>query len=297
MIKDFSFKKYTRLLFYLWVYTLLVILWGAWVRISHSGDGCGDHWPLCAGQVVPDFIQKKTWIEYAHRLMSGLYGLSVIFIFIKIRISKVNSMTKKLSWFLLFFMISEALLGALLVKGQLVTTNDSVSRLVVMTFHQLNSFLLTGVTFLFYLSVRAEISSEKNTTSVPLVIKSYMPLVLFLLLAISGAVASLSTTLFPSISLLQGIMQDFSSESHLFVRLRIIHPALALSIASGFVYWLYQHNHTRAALEFFIAIFIGIITILTLSPVYLKLGHLLIAHLLWARLIYLFVNSPDSSKR
>ena len=295
MIKNISFKKYSRILFYLWLYTLVVILWGAWVRISHSGDGCGDHWPLCAGQVIPDFIQKKTWIEYAHRLMSAIYGLSIIFIFIKIRISKVNIMTKRLSWFLLFFMISEALLGALLVKGQLVTTNDSVSRLVVMTFHQLNSFLLTGVTFLFYLSMRQQ--AEQTINAEVLVIKSYKPFIFFLLLAISGAIASLSTTLFPSISLLQGIVQDFSSDSHLFVRLRILHPVLALSIAGTFVYWLYNHNQTRAAIEFFVAIFIGILTILTLLPVYLKLGHLLIAHLLWARLIYLLVNSPDSSKR
>lgn len=289
MTKALDTKKYSRVLFYLWIYTLLVILWGAWVRISHSGDGCGDHWPLCGGAVVPDFQQKKTWIEYLHRLMSGSYGLIVVYLFFKFRNSNVSHYTKKLSLALLVLMITEALLGAILVKGKLVTTDDSVLRLIVMSFHQLNSFLLTGVTFQFYLALKNEPSEIK--------IKSLKPFIFFLLLAISGAIAALSTTLFPSISLFQGILNDFSSDSHIFVRLRIIHPLLASIIATSFMIWLYVNNHSRIAIEFLIAIFIGVITLLTLSPVYLKLGHLLIAHLLWARLFYLLVNSPDSNKR
>ncbi|MBC7465438.1 MAG: COX15/CtaA family protein [Bdellovibrio sp.] len=274
------------MIFYFWIYTLLVILWGAWVRISHSGDGCGDHWPLCGGEIIPEFKHNKTWIEYAHRLMSGSYGLIVIYFFFKFRKALVSAFTKKLNVALLILMITEALLGAALVKGQLVTTNDSFTRLIVMGFHQLNSFLLTGVTFLFYLALKNEPGQIKLST--------YKPFIFFLLLAVSGAIAALSTTLFPSISLFEGILNDFSTESHLFVRLRIIHPLLASTIATSFMWWLYMKNQSRAALEFLFAIFIGVITLLTLSPVYLKLAHLLIAHLLWARLFYLFVSSPDS---
>ncbi len=282
-------KTFANLLFCFWLYTLLVILWGAWVRISHSGNGCGDHWPLCSGQFFPDLTIKKTWIEYSHRLMSGVYGLLVVVIFVKIKISRYTEQIQRLKWFLLFFMISEALLGALLVKGQLVTTNDSVFRLVVMSFHQLNSFLLTGFTFILYLALKQQ-PERLHLTSVK-------PFLFFILLAVSGAIASLSTTLFPSISLFQGILQDFSGDSHIFVRLRILHPLLAVTIAGSFIYWLYNNNQSRLAAEFLFAIFVGIITLLTLSPVYLKLSHLLIAHLLWARLFYVFVSSPDSSKR
>ena len=282
-------KKYSRILFGLWLYTLLVILWGAWVRISHSGDGCGDHWPLCSGQLIPDFTQNKTWIEYAHRLMSGTYGIIVFYLFYKIKNSSTQPKIKTLNWFFLSLMLSEALLGALLVKGQLVTTNDSVARLIVMSFHQCNSFLLTGVTFLLYLSFRADPS--------PLKIKTYVPLYFFILLAASGAIASLSTTLFPSVSLFEGIVQDFAQNSHLFIRLRILHPLLALLIAGGFVIWLFVNQKVHIAFEFLLAIFIGVITLLSLSPIYLKLAHLAIAHLLWARLLYLFVSSPDSSSR
>ena len=215
-----------RLLYTLWLYTLLVILWGAWVRISHSGDGCGDHWPLCGGNYIPDLTQKKTWIEYAHRLMSGVYGLLVIGIFLKIR-KNPNRLVRSFSWLLLSLMVSEALLGAVLVKSQLVTLNDSISRLMTMSLHQLNSFLLTGTTFLLYWILKT------NSTQLKLASSKY--LFIFALLPLTGAVAALSTTLFPSVSLWQGILQDFSETTHLFLKLRIVHPLMASMIATFFI--------------------------------------------------------------
>src|ERR1041384_7439550 len=58
--------------------TLAVILWGAYVRASRSGDGCGAHWPLCNGSVMPDATHAKTLVEFAHRLTSGLAFLLVV---------------------------------------------------------------------------------------------------------------------------------------------------------------------------------------------------------------------------
>lgn len=287
---SFDQKKWSRILFYFWCYTLLVILWGAWVRISHSGNGCGDHWPLCEGAFIPTTGNHKTWTEYFHRLMSGSYGLIVIYLFFRFRKFSLNSTFQKANLALLILMILEALLGALLVKGQLVTENDSVLRLIAMSFHQLNSFLLTGVTYLLY--SLASTADQNKTLNLPRPV-----LFAFLILPMTGAVAALSSTLFPTISIWQGIVDDFSHDQHLFIRLRVLHPALAITIALSFVYFLYVKNQTRLALEFLAAVAIGVITLLTLSPVYLKLAHLLMAHYLWARLIQMFVSLPDSSKR
>lgn len=288
--KNFDQKKWSRILFYFWCYTLLVILWGAWVRISHSGNGCGDHWPLCEGSFIPTDGSKKTWIEYSHRLMSGSYGLIVVYLFLKFRKVNLSTDFKKANFALLILMILEALIGALLVKGQLVTENDSILRLVVMSFHQLNSFLLTGVTYLLYSLVSKPIQSEKLIFSKPV-------LMAFLILPITGAIAALSSTLFPTISVFQGIIDDFSHDQHLFIRLRILHPVLALTIALGFSYILYAKGQARLAFEFLVAVAVGVVTLLTLSPTYLKLSHLLIAHYLWSRLIQIFVNLPDSNNR
>src|SRR5437763_9798455 len=59
--------------------TLAVILWGAYVRASRSGDGCGAHWPLCNGTVaLPQAGETKTMVEFAHRATSGLDGLAIV---------------------------------------------------------------------------------------------------------------------------------------------------------------------------------------------------------------------------
>jgi len=262
-------QKYKKVFFWFWIYTLLVIIWGAWVRISHSGDGCGDHWPVCQGEFIPDLTQKKTFIEYFHRLMSGAYGLIVIYLWWKLRFLH-KKMTLAHSFLIL--MITEALLGAALVKFNLVTTNDSFLRLIFMSLHQLNSFMLTAVTFLIYKSFDTEFDFRIKKIHI-----------LFIIVPITGAIAALSTTLFPSISLFQGIMDDFNSQSHIFIKLRILHPLLAMIIMTSFIIWLYVKNETRLALETFFAVVIGIITLISLSPVYLKISHLLLAHLLWAR--------------
>ena len=73
--------KWPRFAIYSWGvvgYTLMVIVWGAYVRASGSGAGCGNHWPLCNGQVLPQSGQIETLIELAHRLMSGLSLLLII---------------------------------------------------------------------------------------------------------------------------------------------------------------------------------------------------------------------------
>jgi cytochrome c oxidase assembly protein subunit 15 len=268
-------KKTQKLLLAFWVYTLIVIFWGAWVRISHSGDGCGDHWPLCTGELIPDLTQKKTFIEYFHRLMTGAYGLIVIFIFFKLR-KHTSQLVKNLNVALLILMITEALIGALLVKLNLVTMNDSYMRLVFMILHQLNSFMLTGATYLLFKAINPEFTFKPSKK-----------LLLFLVVSVSGAIAALSVTLFPSISLLQGIIDDFSHDSHIFIKLRVVHPFLASTVMSGFMIWLFMKNQTRFALEILLAMFVGVITLVTLSPVALKIAHLGLAHVLWARFLSL----------
>ncbi len=272
-------KKYRSLLMWFWYYTLLAIVWGAWVRISHSGNGCGDHWPLCNGAFIPEFEHKKTWIEYTHRLMTGFYGLVVFYIFYFFRRFHSDPLIKKLNWALLIAMLVEAGLGALLVKAELVTVNDSVLRLVVMSFHQLNSFILTGVTFVFAMAMSEKIKGQIKVKLTP-------PLILIIVVATSGAIAALATTLFPSYSLMEGIQRDFQENSHIFLKLRILHPLIALSLVGWMIYYFWEKGQSRLALELFIAICIGILTLLMLSPVWLKLTHLLIGHFIWSRLLY-----------
>ncbi|HEY6809434.1 MAG TPA: COX15/CtaA family protein, partial [Gemmatimonadales bacterium] len=55
----------------------LLIILGAVVRITGSGLGCGDHWPLCNGHFLPP-LDLPTWIEWSHRLVAALVSILVV---------------------------------------------------------------------------------------------------------------------------------------------------------------------------------------------------------------------------
>src|SRR6266498_4020240 len=57
-------------------YVLIVL--GAVVRISGSGMGCGDHWPLCNGHLIPPLTDIPTVIEWSHRLVAGVVSVLVV---------------------------------------------------------------------------------------------------------------------------------------------------------------------------------------------------------------------------
>ncbi|MFV8251397.1 COX15/CtaA family protein [Bdellovibrio bacteriovorus] len=287
-------SQYKQFAFGLLVYTLLVILWGAWVRISHSGDGCGDTWPLCHGQLIPEAERGKTWVEYGHRLMSGIYGLVVIYFWwVSRKLYPKGHYARKAALATLIFTISEALLGAKLVLFGLVTTNDTPYRAFIMALHQINSFLLTGSVALTYAAalltedLRVPTTQDRRYRLLPWVI---------VVIGITGAWASLSNSLFPTDNLLQGLLDDFSSESHFLVRIRGFHPVLALlgggSLALFF--WLkaqttesqlVQKRSVQMAGLLIAGILFGIATLLLHAPVWMKIVHLALAHCIWVVLL------------
>lgn len=66
--------------------TVGLIVFGAIVRVTGSGLGCGDHWPLCNGTIFPPLDNLTAWIEWSHRLFAlliGLLGLGMLFVAIR----------------------------------------------------------------------------------------------------------------------------------------------------------------------------------------------------------------------
>lgn len=279
-------REIVRILFF---YTLMVIVWGAWVRISHSGDGCGESWPFCKGELIP-LAEKagKTWVEYTHRLMSGLYGIFVAMVWLKIlRTYPKGHPVRKPATAVFFFMITEALLGAKLVLKGFVAANLSADRTFFMSLHQLNSMLLTGSVVLLWLSLKE--GQTKFSLWKPN--HPWAPLVL-LLVAITGAWASLAATLFPTENLWEGLMKDFSSDSHHLLRMRMFHPLTALIGGGSLALYLWLKGNeknsstmTKLSVFFVGALIFGILTLVSLSPIWMKLVHLTVAHLLWAALL------------
>jgi heme a synthase len=70
-------RRFTRLGWTAAAFTYLLIVLGAIVRISGSGLGCGEQWPLCRGRLLPP-LDLPTLIEYGHRLTAAAVSLLVL---------------------------------------------------------------------------------------------------------------------------------------------------------------------------------------------------------------------------
>ena len=297
----------------------MVILWGAWVRISHSGDGCGAHWPDCQGQFLIDSSSTgKTWIEWIHRLLSAVFGLGVglLVLFSFLQFSRGHPVRKSALWVLLFT-ISEALIGAGLVLAGLTGGNVSFARLVVMNFHVLNSLLLTGGLFICWrlsLGKRFEkpfsyslfFRKQFKKSFSPFGIRLWLLILAFFLIVFSGSLSSLAVSLFPSQGLWEGLVLDWDIGSHWLVRFRVWHPILALLLTGSFLFYyfgfLFPHakknksllkSHKVFILLLFVALLSGLMNLLLLSPVVLKLIHLFLFYLLVLSFLNLY-ETADS---
>jgi len=279
-----------RLSFFLIVYALFIILWGAFVRFSGSGDGCGEHWPLCYGVLVPDNLSLKMFIEYAHRLKSTLFGVIVIaLVWLAFREFPKRHPARYMAVASLFFTVTEGLIGARLVLAGLVGDNASGERAVTISLHLINTFILLACLIACWYFSRSR-SWEIREISRNSKLKLWSSFAVFLLIAISGSLASLSNTLYPSPDLLSGLRDDFAADSPLLLRLRLLHPLFSISgffLLFIFIVNLKKEFEVRLKLVdlfpyFIIANFaLGLGLIAFLSPLYGKLLHLLLADLIW----------------
>ena len=137
-----------RLARFAWIvvaWNLVVIGWGAYVRATGSGAGCGQHWPLCNGEIVPRAPAIATLIELTHRLTSGLALLALLALVIAVwRSRPAGHPARRAAGWSMLFMLTEAGVGAGLVLFELVADNASLARALFMAVHLANTFLLLG---------------------------------------------------------------------------------------------------------------------------------------------------------
>ena len=288
------------------LYTVLVIAWGAFVRASGSGAGCGDHWPLCNGAVVPRSPKLETIIELSHRLTSGLSLISVAILVVWIfrRWPRAHALRQG-AFLTALFLILEAAVGAALVLAALVKDNTSLLRAVVISLHLLNTFLLLGsMTYVAWTATRGR--SSRFSFKVQDWRKPTLLTGLFLFMAVgsAGAIVALGDTLFPNKSLAEGFRQDFSPTAHFLIKLRVIHPILALVTSA---YWLIIGNLLRhlnptsyiskfsklATLMILAQIALGTLNLVLLAPTWIQLAHLILADLTWIILAILAIEVLD----
>lgn len=293
---------------------LLVVAWGALVRASGSGAGCGSHWPLCNGQVVPSADHSSTIIEFTHRVTSGMALLAVVVLLVwALRrhaasrdITQARAALAVRQWpqtvrsaaVAMAFMISEALVGAGLVLFGLVGDNSSALRAVVLGVHLVNTFFLLASIALtaWFASGGAPVQLRGQGAPAPLLLGAIGATVL---LGVTGTITALGDTLFPTASLAEGFRQDFAPAAHFLLRLRVIHPLLAVTLAlyvlavaavvlrrrptSPASQWL-----ARAVVALFFAqVAAGTLNLLLRAPIWMQIVHLALADALWITLVLL----------
>jgi cytochrome c oxidase assembly protein subunit 15 len=278
------------------IYNVVVILWGAVVRATSSGAGCGDHWPLCNGVVLQTNPRLATLIELAHRVSSGVTLPLVLLLLLWTFRSTVSGHLARIATVAaVVFTFNEALLGALLVLLRLTADNRSPARAVYLSLHLANTLLLLGaLTLAAHFLSRAEAFTRRTIrfTQMPLAVTG---ITATLVLGVTGTLAALSDTLFPATSLSTAFAQDFSASGGWLLRLRILHPLTAV-IAGLFICWLLLRSIARPA-EHKLALLVlgllvlqfalGIADVTLLAPVWLQIVHLLGADLLWIALVVL----------
>ncbi|HEX5071116.1 MAG TPA: COX15/CtaA family protein [Vicinamibacterales bacterium] len=285
--------------------TVVVIVWGAVVRATGSGAGCGSHWPLCNGEVVPVAPAAKTVIEFVHRISSGVAMLLSLGLMLAARrVFPSGHRARVWAAASFVFMLIEAAVGAGLVLLGLVENNASVWRAAYIAVHLTNTMLLAGsMTGMIWWAGRPV--DETTSTSIARSRGLTSVLVAMIVVAATGAIVALGDTLFPATSLSQGLAADVDPASHFLIRLRAIHPIAAVAVALATM-WVMRRDpaFTGARGESMRSLIVmliltqavlGAINLLMLAPLTLQMAHLLVSNILWIALVWAWVRGGQGS--
>jgi heme a synthase len=273
-------------------FMVLVVLWGAVVRATSSGAGCGANWPLCNGDFFPHHPRLATVIEFTHRSMSGIctFLVAALTAWTFYGTERGHLARRSVLWSV-GLLITEALLGAVLVLKHYVENNISIGRVVMQSVHFTNTMLLlAALTITAWFLGQSRRAQDFGGSAADSKGMALLAIVATIVVGATGSLAALADTLFPAASLRAGLEQDLTASSPLLVRMRWIHPAASV-VAFFCVVWLARRIKSRLStlvLGLFVAqIVLGVMDILLLAPTWMQVVHLLGADLYWAALVAL----------
>ena len=288
--------RFARFAWSLLAYDIGVAAWGAYVRATGSGAGCGKHWPLCNGEVLPPAPRVETLVELSHRLSSGAaLLLTVVLLVWSWRAYPRGHCVRSGALAAMAFMVTEAALGAALVLFELVAHDASAKRGLSVSLHLVNTFFLLASTALtaWWASGFAPARIRGQGLAAW---STLLPIGAMLLVGSSGALTALGDTLFPSASMASGMAEDFAPRAHLFIRLRALHPLLAtmtaamIVVAGGVTRSCRPTRTVSVVSRITISLAVvqiagGFVDMLSLAPVWIQLVHLVLADAVWIALV------------
>jgi cytochrome c oxidase assembly protein subunit 15 len=290
-------------------YTVAVILFGAVVRITGSGAGCGQHWPTCQGEIAHLPKTLETAIEFTHRLTSGLSVLTVgaLLVLVFRTFEKGHGARRAVS-VAASMMVVESLVGAALVLLGLVGKNASAARAGVMAVHLVSTSLLTGS-----LALTAFFASGRKIRhffpQCPLEWSLFGALGSVVVVSVTGAVTALGDTLYP-VDTTKAFGERLAADAaaSFLERGRAVHPLVAFLAATLLVVvaWKTMEIRPRPAVVagaraviglVFAQVLAGVLNVALSAPPFMQVIHLAIATAVWVALVLCYATAmqPSSS--
>ncbi|MEA2023586.1 MAG: COX15/CtaA family protein [Actinomycetota bacterium] len=298
-------RKFRTLAWSVLIFNVVVVLGGAIVRATGSGDGCGESWPLCTDRIFPANPGVETVIEFSHRVTSALAVLGVILMFVfAVRLYEKGHRVRNAAAASLALLLFESVLGALLIVFGWVDQDASIGRMIVVPIHLLNTYILVGA-----LTLTAWWASGNPGPTKPVDTRMRRSLILgavgLLLIGAIGALNALGDSLYPAENFFSGVAEEFSSDAPWLLQLRIFHPIIAIVVGFGVAYLIMRLIATATDRTkrlgtvtgglIFVQFLVGILNVLLAAPLETQVIHLAIADAIW--IIYLMFGASLLGER
>ncbi len=286
-----SRRKYRVLAWSVLIFNVGVVLGGAIVRATGSGDGCGESWPTCTDRLFPANPGVETVIEFSHRITSllAIFGVIALYVF-AVRLYEKGNRVRNGAAASLALLLFESLLGAALVIFGWVDQDASIGRMIIVPLHLTNTYILLGA-----LTVTAWWSSGNPGPVKPVDARVKRDLILsgigLVLLGATGALNALADSLYPAESFISGVTAEFSGDAPWLLEVRIFHPIIAIAVGFGVAYAVMRlaataTDRTRqlgiaVSVLIVVQFFIGLINVMLAAPLEIQVIHLAIADTIW----------------
>lgn len=284
-------RKFRVLAWSVLIFNVGVVLGGAIVRATGSGDGCGESWPTCTDRLFPANPGVETVIEFSHRVTSALAILGVITLFVFARrLYDKGDRVRNGAAASLALLLFESVLGAALVIFGWVDQDASIGRMIIVPLHLTNTYILLGA-----LTVTAWWSSGNPGPTKPIDTRVKRNLILgavsLVVLGATGALNALADSLYPAETFLSGVADEFAGDAPWLLEVRIFHPIIAIAVGFGVAYLVMRlaaaaGDRTKRLGAFVgglivIQFFIGLVNVILAAPLEIQVIHLAIADAIW----------------
>ena len=279
--------------------TIGLIVLGAVVRVTDSGMGCGDDWPLCNGSIFPPLDDITAWIEWTHRLVAMLIGV----LGIGMLVTGWSGYRKDNSRVLKITLVAAGLYAVVAGLGRFVVAHELHPDLV--TLHLGVAFLLLAcfITAALFATYRPAVTvkRERFTTL------AYLTAALAYVIVLTGALVrgSGATLACPDYPLCNGQVLPFGQGQlqviHMMHRLAVAGLGIALVLLVWSAYKNRQAGVSRrlalgAFLLYLVQAAIGAFFVASSAAAVFGAAHVGFAAATWASLVALSVIETMSSR-